>query len=211
MGISQRKERQKQEMRALILEAATHMLMEEGYEKTSIRSLAEQIEYSPATIYLYYKDKDEIFYAIHEQGFEILLARMQEVSHVLNPYERLFRLSYVYLQFAFENPAYYDLMFIMRSPMKSLQSDENWNCGFRNYDCLRDTVRACIEQGYIKPLDVDQLSFSLLSYMHGMTSLTIRNRFKMYTSEQVQGLMQGAITMLMQMLKSEPAQQSYYS
>lgn len=204
MGITERKEREKQGMRELILKEATQMFIEDGYDKTSIRNLAERIEYSPATIYLYYKDKDEIFYAIHEQGFEMLLTRMQEAEGVLNPYEKLFKLGYIYLKFAFDNPEYYDLMFIMRSPMKSLKPEEDWNCGFKSYNSLKDTVRACVEQGYIKPLDVEQLSFSILSYMHGMTSLAIRDRFKMYTPEQVQQLMQGAITMLMEMLKNEP-------
>jgi AcrR family transcriptional regulator len=61
MGILERKEREKQEMRDLILNVATEMFIEEGYDKTSIRKIADKIEYSPATIYLYFKDKDEIF------------------------------------------------------------------------------------------------------------------------------------------------------
>ena len=52
MGISERKEREKQEMRRKILDAAFEMFVEVGYERTSIRAIAEKIEYSPATIYL---------------------------------------------------------------------------------------------------------------------------------------------------------------
>jgi AcrR family transcriptional regulator len=73
MGISERKEREKQEMREKILLVATEMFIEEGYDKTSIRKIADKIEYSPATIYLYFKDKDEIFHAIHDKGFDKFL------------------------------------------------------------------------------------------------------------------------------------------
>jgi AcrR family transcriptional regulator len=50
MGISERKERERQEMRERIIEASMKMFIEEGYEKTSIRNIAEKIEYSPATL-----------------------------------------------------------------------------------------------------------------------------------------------------------------
>ena len=60
MGIAERKEREKMEMHDRILQAATVMFLEDGYEKTSIRNIADKIEYSPATIYLYFKDKDEL-------------------------------------------------------------------------------------------------------------------------------------------------------
>ncbi len=73
MGITERKEREKQEKRTLILEAATKMFLEDGFDKTSLRNIADKIEYSPATIYLYFKDKNELFYAIQEKGFELLL------------------------------------------------------------------------------------------------------------------------------------------
>jgi AcrR family transcriptional regulator len=53
MGISDRKEREKQEMKQLIIDAAMRMFVEDGYEKTSIRNIADKIEYSPGTIYLY--------------------------------------------------------------------------------------------------------------------------------------------------------------
>ena len=63
MGILERKERDREDMRRLILGAARQLFLEQGYEKTSIRNIADVIEYSPATIYLYYKDKNELFFA----------------------------------------------------------------------------------------------------------------------------------------------------
>ena len=72
MGILERKERDRVEMRERIINVAIEMFVKEGYEKTSIRNIAEKIEYSPATIYLYYKDKDELLYDVQAQAFEKL-------------------------------------------------------------------------------------------------------------------------------------------
>ena len=65
MGILERKERDKLEMRLMILEAAKEVFVSEGFEKASIRAIAERIEYSPATIYLYFKDKNDLLFEIY--------------------------------------------------------------------------------------------------------------------------------------------------
>ena len=69
MGIAERKEREKQEMRTLILSTATNLFVERGYDSVSMRNIAEAMEYSPATIYLYFKDKNELLYTLSEEGF----------------------------------------------------------------------------------------------------------------------------------------------
>ena len=61
MTISERKEREKLELKELILLKAKELVDKEGYEALSIRKIAAAAEYSPATIYLYFKDKDENF------------------------------------------------------------------------------------------------------------------------------------------------------
>lgn len=60
MGIKERRNLEKAEMKRKIMEAAIEIIEQEGYEKLSIRKIATKIEYSPTTIYLYYKDKAEI-------------------------------------------------------------------------------------------------------------------------------------------------------
>lgn len=60
MGIKERRNLEKAEMKRKIMEAAVEIIEQEGYEKLSIRKIATKIEYSPTTIYLYYKDKAEI-------------------------------------------------------------------------------------------------------------------------------------------------------
>ncbi|MDQ6763855.1 MAG: TetR/AcrR family transcriptional regulator, partial [Bacteroidota bacterium] len=128
MTVANRKQREKEEMRTLILDAVRSIFLEKGYDQTSIRNIAERIEYSPGTIYLYFKEKDEIFHALHEEGFRRMLTRMQPLQHVADPFERLKALGKVYIEFAQENKDFYDLMFIVQAPM-NMEEVEKWKMG----------------------------------------------------------------------------------
>lgn len=191
-------------MREMILTEASQMFIEEGYDKTSIRKIADKIEYSPATIYLYFKDKDEIFHAIHDKAFEKFFEVMESTRPIKNPFERLIKLSDLYIDFAYENPEYYDLMFIMRAPMAALtHTDGEWACGFRVYDSLKNIIRDCMEQGYMKKMDVELAAMSIWSFKHGMTSLSIRNRFKMYDEATAKQLMKESCDMMLDLFREK--------
>lgn len=81
MGIKERRDVEKEEMKKKIMDAAIEVIVQEGYEKLSIRKIAAQIEYSPTTIYLYYKDKAEI---ITDMSDVLYRKVMGEVVAVIN-------------------------------------------------------------------------------------------------------------------------------
>ena len=72
MGIKERQERDREAVRRAILDAARDLFVTEGYQNVSIRKIAERIEYSPAAIYGYFPSKDDIFFALAEEGFRLL-------------------------------------------------------------------------------------------------------------------------------------------
>ena len=132
MGIIERKEREREEMRKLILDAAQKLFLTDGFEKVSIRNIADVIEYSPATIYLYYKDKNELFFALHQTAFTKLIEEFRPIAQVEQPMDKLIEMGKLYLRFAFENPELYDLMFIMIAPIETLECREDvWEDGHR--------------------------------------------------------------------------------
>ncbi|MGF1533456.1 MAG: TetR/AcrR family transcriptional regulator [Bernardetiaceae bacterium] len=186
MGIQERKEREREEMRQQIIEAARYLFVNKGIENTSIRAIAERIEYSPATIYLYFKDKDEILYAVHEQAFFLFLDELKKIKDIQHPLERLKALGKQYVQFAMKNPEYYDLMFILRAPMQMSKSRSEDYVGIQSYHFLYETVQECIDKGYIQEKNTHKVSFMVWSYVHGTVSLYIRERTAMYPSELVE-------------------------
>ncbi len=192
MGTTERKEREKRQMRESIIEAARELFVREGIEKTSLRAIAKKIEYSPATIYLYFKDKDEILYAVHEKAFRMFLNEFEKVSVIENPMERLRELGRQYIRFAVKHPEYYDLMFILRAPMTSEKAHGEYYIGKESYDFLHNTVQECIEKGYMREQNTHKASFMIWSYVHGSVSLYIRARMTMYPPEMVEDLLSGA-------------------
>lgn len=178
MAIKDRKERDKLDRRKLIIESATRLFLEQGYEKTSIRNIADDIEYSPATIYLYFKEKDEIFFVIHEQGFELLNKEFSRFANIENPLERLNVIGHSYLQFAIDNPDYYDLMFIMRAPLNEIACHEKWDAGDHAFNSLLRTIEECMAQNLISLTDPNLAAMTVWSYAHGLASLYIRQRFQ---------------------------------
>lgn len=175
-----RREREIVEMRQLIVDAAIKMYLEEGFEKLTLRSIATQIEYSVGTIYLYFKDKDELFHAMHEWAFEKLLAEFESLRDLENPLQRLKGISSIYIHFAFKNPELYDLMFIMNEPMCAKVNMNDWPCGKKTFEFLHQTVRECLEKGFIKGVNAEIMSFLFWSSTHGMLALHMRNRLRMY-------------------------------
>src|SRR5205823_14720082 len=74
MGIKERHERDREAVQRAILDAARELFVSEGYQNVSLRKIAERIEYSPAAIYGYFRSKDDIFFALAEEGFRLLSA-----------------------------------------------------------------------------------------------------------------------------------------
>jgi len=179
--MGERRERERHEMRERIIEAALGLFTTEGYDKTTLRRIADDIEYTPGTIYAYFKDKDAILYAVHERGFVELGRRMTAVVvGAANPRDALERVGREYIKFALDNPQLYDLMFISTSTTRALGDDDEWPEGKRTYDLVKSMVRAAMAGGWITGTasdgDVEAMSFLLWSTVHGMASLRIRER-----------------------------------
>jgi|SRR5690606_4626976 len=181
MGIKERKERYKENLKARILDAAKRLFVNEGYESTSIRKIAAEIEFSPTTIYLYYKDKSDIAYALHQEGFTLLRERFSTLAFVQHPFERLKAMGRAYIQFALDHPDFYKLMFIMREPMEYLETHHpelEWPEGERVLDELFLTVQACQAEGYFADIGTQEMAILSWNVVHGLCSLHITGHFK---------------------------------
>ncbi len=190
MGVSERKAKHKVDLKKDILSAAQELFMTKGYEATSIRNIAEMIEYSPATIYLYYKDKNEIIHALHQEGFKLLVSYFQVLNTVSDPFERLKAMGRAYIQFAIQNQSIYQLLFVMKEPMEHVEScvNQEWDEGERAFDILMHTVTECQAKGYFKGLDKEPLSFVIWSTMHGLCTLRISGHLSLVVAKkQIEG------------------------
>ncbi len=178
MGIIERKEREREDMRRLVLNAALRLFIENGFEKVSIRNIADAIEYSPATIYLYFKDKNELLFALHQQGFQKMVAEFQPIFLLNDPFARMVAMGRAYIKFAIDNPELFDLMFIMTAPMDA-GDDDDWVEGDRAFGLLTQVVQDCIDASVFRKQDVRVAAMMIWSGIHGYTALFLRKRLGM--------------------------------
>jgi AcrR family transcriptional regulator len=176
MGISERKERERQEMKKAILETAIEMYLKEGFENLSIRAIANQMEYSVGTMYLYYKDKAALLNDLMEEGFKKLVRAYQRLKRVQDPLLNLKNISRKYLDFAFKNPEYYELMFIMTKPPEMDREQEKWQSALTSYKIFNEIVKECVESRSICYKDAGLASLHIWSFLHGLASLYIKKR-----------------------------------
>lgn len=199
MGIHERRQREQEEMQNRILEAATRLFNRYGLKQTSIRKIAEEIEYSPGTIYTYFRDKDEILLELIRRGHALLLQKLHTSAHVADPYERLYHGGLAYLTFAQEYPEYYSLMFLEAiTPLP-----EHWEVGCDTYGALQHTVNDCLAQGCIRDGDSEAVTFACWSFVHGLASVLLRERTAMVPHDDLPGFVRSAYDYFHASLKAE--------
>ena len=178
MTIADRKIKEKEQLKTMILESARKLFVEKGVAQTTIRSIAQHIDYSVGTVYVYYKDKNAILNELHTQGFGQLAGKFDVLRHVADPMERLIAMGRLYIEFALENPEMYELMFTLKAPMEALSdaNEEEWKEGTSAFTFLKLTVEQCINQRHFKGHQPEPLTFMIWSLVHGMCSLHISDR-----------------------------------
>ncbi|MEW6319993.1 MAG: TetR/AcrR family transcriptional regulator [Acidobacteriota bacterium] len=151
MGIKERHDRERQAVREAILDAARDLFIAEGYRNVSIRKIAERVEYSPAALYGYFPSKDDIFFALAEEGFRRLVARIREVPPDADPLVELGAAWWAYYEFSKEHREFFELMFVERSVP---QLTRYWGGFTYVQDLLVDAerrIQRCIDAGILPP------------------------------------------------------------
>jgi len=178
MGVVERKAREKEELKQQILDAARELFVREGYENVSMRKIADKIEYSAATIYTYFRDKDEILDCLCEETFLKLhlekLAAVQQMKG--DALEALKKGMETYIRFGLDHPEHYIVTFILRAApyeKPGRRETRKAQTGQRCFDDMRNIVRRCMAEGKIKDGDVETTSQALWAGIHGLTALLI--------------------------------------
>ena len=98
-------------MKSSIVEAAREIVMDQGWDKVSIRNIAAKINYSPPLLYSYFKNKDDILGELQKEGFKKLKKRYSAIAKKEKPKKAIKAISHEYVDFALHNPELFGLMF----------------------------------------------------------------------------------------------------
>lgn len=178
MGVKERREREKSEIRERILDAARELFVTEGYEGVSMRKVADRIEYSPTSIYLHFADKDDLFRELCHADFAALAEQLNVLAQHPDPVERIRQTGLAYIQFGKHYPNHYKLMFMTAHPPAELNEADcevKGNPEKDAYAMLRFLVQQAIEAGVFRDeyRDAELISQTLWAAMHGVISLQI--------------------------------------
>lgn len=170
-----RRDKYKAELRADILAAARDIFVRDGYEAFTIRKLAQQVGFSAGNIYLYFKDKNEIFDSLVDQSFADLLAALPQPDDTKreDPVKLLRRSLRIYVKFGLDHPNHYRFSFLLQPAAQPRPHKQR-----AAYESLLRKVRLCIDAKQFKTSDADMAAQALWAAAHGITSLFIdRPRF----------------------------------
>ena len=178
VGASERRERERAEMRQRILDAARELFAEEGVDAVTLRKVAKKIEYSTTAIYVHFKDKAALLTELVELDFRAHASAFAGAMAIQDPLERLYELGKRYIEFGIENPNHYRLMFMTPRPDEGIglaEADADDDGKLTSYRMLRLNVQAAIDAGVLKPEYTDPVAVShvLWSLVHGVVSLHI--------------------------------------
>lgn len=175
-----RRERERQELRQAILDAACGIAASEGWHSVTIRKVAEEVEYSPASIYSYFESKEAILQTIVREGFEKLAEELRVASLAKADAEaQLLAISQAYWDFAWRYPELYQVMHSLGGAPFSFPADpgnlpDHWEAFRLSHELLNRWMQ---EHG----LSADDYTVHveiIWGLLHGLISLAFTQRLQ---------------------------------
>lgn len=175
MGPRERREREREEIRGAILDAARELFARDGVEAVTMRRIAEKIEYSPTAIYFHFKDKESLLSELCDYDFRQFAQRFAEAAAVVDPLDRLRVAGQAYVDFGLNHQSHYRVMFMTPKPPHEQNTEGKGNPEEDAYAFLRNTIEEAMAKGRLKPhlTDVDLVAQVIWSGVHGVVSLEI--------------------------------------
>jgi AcrR family transcriptional regulator len=172
MGVKERRERERTQVRERILDAALEVFATEGVDGVTMRALADAIEYSPPVIYAHFRDKDAI---IEELCYRQLRTLAQAFANfrALDPVERIRQIGYVYTDFAIDHPSHFRFLFMNQHSYAKTDDVAKDDPQQNAYAFLRQSVEEGIAAGVFRPefADAEELAQLCWGSAHGLVAL----------------------------------------
>jgi len=172
MGITERKERQRKEVRDSILFSAWEIVNKEGWQTLSIRKIADAIEYSIPVVYDHFENKEAILFEFTKLGFKLLGDKLKDArAEHKKPAKQLEAIAFAYWDFAFQNQQYYQVMFGLGMP--GCEQIRNMPELMDFTIIIKTTIEAILEENGNKEANSFLKLNSFWSMLHGLVSINL--------------------------------------
>lgn len=173
MSVKERRALEKQVRRNQILDAARKLLLSSGIDNISISKISKEAQLGVGTIYFYYKNKDEIFIALQEEGLSFLFTVIEQISNrEIPPDEKIRKIADAYYDFRYNQEDYYHIInYFLSSPkvfFPEAQKNQIDMSGSKILVIIEQAVRAGIETNLFEEADPKKFSIMLWGTLHGL-------------------------------------------
>ncbi|MEZ4570379.1 MAG: TetR/AcrR family transcriptional regulator [Thermomicrobiales bacterium] len=164
-----RRTRDSEQTRAQILDAASQLFVEDGYDAVSVRKIAGRANVSHGTIYIHFKDKDDLLYQASEEQFSRLLSRLRRLPRSREPIQRLGDALLEAMKFGLDHPNEYQLMMGLQTTFGGPKSVNQWGPSADQVGAFfQGLLDDAYQSGAIVPRDRDLDELMLLGHIHGV-------------------------------------------
>jgi AcrR family transcriptional regulator len=177
MGIRERQSRERDTVRRKILNAARTLFLSEGYANVSMRKIAEQIEYSPGAIYSYFASKEDIFFALAEEGLQFVRTHCSAAAHANAPLERVREAFWRFYTFSKEQPEYFSLIFVDSAVPRISRDWERFSAMREMRHEIEQDIQHCIDQDVFRRVESPGTVFRILwTAVYGVSVFRLSHR-----------------------------------
>lgn len=162
-----------------ILVSARDLYLENGLQGLSMRKIASRVGVTATALYRHFESKEALLDQVIDEGFQIFSSYLYRALAGTTPEERFRLAGEYYLQFALDQPKYYEIIFMLPDEhWRSNPSDEGHRSA-ETFQFLTDRVRECIDSGFLRKDEAEKVALTVWAHGHGLVSIYLANRIKM--------------------------------
>jgi AcrR family transcriptional regulator len=177
MGIRERQSRERDTVRRKILNAARTLFLSDGYANVSMRKIADQIEYSPGAIYSYFQSKEDIFFALAEEGLQFVRSHCSAAAFANGALPRVREAFWRFYTFSKEQPEYFSLIFVDGAVPRISRDWERFSSMRDLRHEIEQDIQQCIDERQFPGVDTPGPVFRiLLTAVYGAAVFRLSHR-----------------------------------
>jgi len=161
-----------------ILNCARDLFLEEGLSHFSMRKVATCVGFSATALYRHYANKEALLFNVLLQGLRIFSDYLNRVDEGQEPMACLEATTVAYLDFALDEHAYYEMMFMSSEQMTGLKKLNEGGADEiqQTFAILQHRVQNAIDAGVLRAADSFTTAYAIWSFAHGQISLYLCGR-----------------------------------
>lgn len=166
--------------RKLILKVSEKLISKKGYSKTTIEEIAKKANIGKGTFYLYFKNKNDLFFSIIKEEMENLMSNIKkEVEGIDSFFDKLKKGIEMYLDYYEKNYDFFKILLQEKPLIRRRSFEEFWKEFFKKWESfIKGGFKEEIKKGRIKNIDLEDIIYSLIGLLHGNIHRWILNERK---------------------------------